>query len=201
VHLVEHHDLFPVPVWHGALDGFGEHQAALVELVRREREASSGLRVSNQGGFRSAEDFHRLDSAAARYLSRSVLEFAVRALHSVTGGFAGKDLALTHCWANIDGPGHWHTPHCHYPSPWSGVAYVAAEGCASPDPEQRAGKIELLNPLPAPEAFGQPTGITFTPRDGSVLLFPGLLKHMVHPHQTAAERISVSFNLNVVPRG
>jgi uncharacterized protein (TIGR02466 family) len=197
---IERYDFFAIPAWRGEVEGFSTERDGLLELARRERRASEGLRVSNQGGFRSHDALHEVDAPSARFFARAVLEFGVRALRDVVGGFSGRDLALTSSWANIDGPGTWHTPHCHYPAQWSGVLYVATDGCASDDPQIRAGKIELLSPLPAPQAFLQPTGVTFTPKDGMILLFPGVLQHLVHPHQSPTERVSIAFNVDVVPR-
>lgn len=197
---IERHDLFAVPVWRGEIEEFSTERERLLELVRRERDASRGLEVSNRGGFRSHDAFHQVDAPSARFFARAVLEFGIRALRDTVGGFAGRDLALTSSWANIDGPGHWHSPHCHYPAQWSGVLYVATDGCASDDAQLRGGKIELLNPMPAPQAFSQPTGVTFTPKDGMILLFPGVLQHLVHPHESPTERVSIAFNLDVVPK-
>lgn len=197
---IERHDFFAIPAWRGELEGFSAEREGLLELVRSERQKAPGRRASNQGGFRSHDALHEVDSPSARFFARSVLEFGVRALREVVGGFAGRDLALTSSWANVDGAGNWHTPHCHYPSQWSGVLYVATAGCSSEDPEVRAGKIELLNPLPAPQAFLQPTGITITPKDGMILLFPGVLQHLVHPHHEPLDRVSIAFNLDVVLR-
>jgi uncharacterized protein (TIGR02466 family) len=135
-----------------------------------------------------------------QYLVREILRFSVGALGPVLGGFEGRDLALTDCWVNVDGPGAFHTPHGHYPAAWSGVVYVRAEHTASPEPTSRDGKIELLCPVPVPEAFALPTGVTVAPRDGMILLFPSGLPHLVHPHRAARERIGIAFNLAVVPR-
>jgi hypothetical protein len=80
------------------------------------------------------------------------------------------------------------------------VLYVDAEPDTPADARDKSGKLELLNPIPLAESFGQPSGVTLTPRNGVVLLFPGSLSHLVHPSRSARERVSVSFNFDVVPR-
>jgi hypothetical protein len=46
------------------------------------------------------------------------------------------------------------------------------------------------------QRFGQPSGIGITPRDALIVLFPGALRHFVHPVRGAGPRVSVSFNLS-----
>ncbi|HVU04600.1 MAG TPA: TIGR02466 family protein [Polyangiaceae bacterium] len=197
---IERLGLFAVPVFRGVLESFGEKRDELLALVNGERAKTVGLSVSNRGGYRSHDALHAVDAPGAQYLTRAVLEFAVRALRETGMTFADTDLVLSSSWANVDGPGCFHSPHSHYPAHWSGVLYVSVAGCAAEDPSVRDGKIELLNPLPAPQAFHAPTGVTFTPKDGMILLFPGVLSHLVHPHRAQVERVSIAFNLDVLPR-
>jgi len=197
---MERLDLFAIPIFRGMLAGFDAERAALLGLVERERGGSAGLSVSNRGGFRSGNALHASPDPAMRYLVRAILEFSVGALGPLLGGFRSQDLALSECWANVDGPGAFHTPHCHHPAAWSGVVYVSAEQSLATDPASREGKIELLSPVPVPQAFAVPTGVTVAPRDGMILLFPAGLPHLVHPHHEESERVSIAFNLDVVER-
>ena len=38
------------------------------------------------------------------------------------------------------------------------------------------------------------------PKEGSMLVFPSYLEHMVKPNESDEDRISVSFNLDIIKR-
>jgi uncharacterized protein (TIGR02466 family) len=105
-------------------------------------------------------------------------------------------LSLTDMWAMVLRAGAWASPHHHFPSVWSGVVYLSANDWVGADHSDRAGKLEFENPIPMAERFGQPGGVVITPRDSLLVLFPGALKHFVHPVRATGPRVSVSFNLS-----
>jgi len=129
-----------------------------------------------------------------------VLETAREALASFhpSGSFEPRVLDL---WAIVAPAGGWLAPHQHYPAPWSGVLWVSAEHTASGElGADSAGRLELMNPVPLAESFGQARGATIAPKDGVLVLFPGVLDHFVHPARAIEPRVSLSFNLDVVQR-
>jgi uncharacterized protein (TIGR02466 family) len=114
--------------------------------------------------------------------------------------FAKMELSLQEFWAIVAPSGTWLAPHHHFPARWSGVFWVATEDASGDAGSAPDGRLELMNPLPIPESFAQPAGIAIKPRDGVIVLFPGVLNHFVHPNQRATPRISLSFNLDIAPR-
>jgi hypothetical protein len=66
--------------------------------------------------------------------------------------------------------------------------------------EDMSGMIEFLNPTPWQSAIGRGGNFFYAPKDGLALLFPASLLHFVHPHASAIPRVSIAFNLNIVPR-
>lgn len=104
-------------------------------------------------------------------------------------------LRCTECWVNIYGQGHTQEVHQHANSVISGIYYVKA-------PE---GSGELLFHSPYHDTMldpptRKPNGInnnmvSFTPREGMMVLFRSFVKHSVKPTVGMEERISIAFNL------
>src|SRR5207244_5147357 len=126
--------------------------------------------------------FHQVDHAEPRWVAGAVIDVARAALGDTYAGWRDAEPVLVESWVVAGGRGAWHVAHNHFPRTWSGVLYVSAEECvAKDDPSDRGGKIEFLSPIAAAQAFCSPSSVTYDPRDGLLLLFPGALQHLVHP--------------------
>ena len=189
---------FGVPVFTRVLDGFAERKEALRRAILDLRETAPSVPRATQGAYHSPGDLHRRQNAHFDWLKRAIVDGCGHELKSV--GALPRELALDlfDMWAVVTPRGGWHMPHQHFPSPWSGVFYVDAEHGSSNNTAARAGKLELMNPIPASPAFGLSSSVAYTPRDGALVLFPGALLHYVHPHAHDRERVVVSFNLQFV---
>jgi uncharacterized protein (TIGR02466 family) len=195
---VLHH--FSVPVYSMILEGFAPRREAFIELILKKREKSPGLNISNQNGWHSDNDFHLTQDENIQWLNGQIAEVTRACIVNVDKKLKAADLVLNSCWANVSEYGCWNAPHNHFPSHWSGVFYVNVEDCYSEtDKKDKNGKIEFLNPNPLAGAYGQPNGITYTPKNGQMLVFPAMLQHLVHPNLTQNLRITMAFNLNVIP--
>lgn len=190
--------LFSTPVHSTMLEPslFKQHREALIDRACALTHPTQQLvRASNQGPARhSARDFdvHLIRDVATAWLMGAIRAFTAVALRTEL-----SHISIESCWAVAAPAGGFMTPHTHFPARWAGVVYLDAERFCDPMSPDRAGKIELFNPVPLAEAFGQPGGAVIAPMDGMVLLFPGSLSHMVHPHNADGVRVSVSFNVEV----
>ena len=63
----------------------------------------------------------------------------------------------------------------------------------------RDGDTVFQNPVEPATYFGQKTNLAFTAQPGTILLFPGYLRHMVIPHEDD-ERITFAFNIDHVKK-
>ena len=104
---------------------------------------------------------------------------------------------LGNMWANINYPGNSNRPHLHPNSLFSGVYWVKAP--------EKSGSLMLYEPRPGvhttmpnrkegklpPELWRE---VHYTPRAGTIVMFPAWLWHEVRPNQSNDTRISVSFN-------
>lgn len=190
---------FAVPIYSSLLPGFAEHHASLLAMLQELRTRSPGSPVTNRGSWHSETDLHSSDHEEIRWMTSRIHETSRAALAELYTGFVDTAPRIVDCWSVIGGKGAWHIPHHHYPRAWSGVLYVSAEHCVSKtDASDRSGKIEFLNPIPASPAFFSAGSVAYNPRDGLLLLFPGALQHLVHPHGSEHDRVIVSFNLDIV---
>jgi uncharacterized protein (TIGR02466 family) len=107
-----------------------------------------------------------------------------------------REFAITGCWANVAAPGGWHRMHSHPNNFLSGVYYVQVQEGADTinfhDPRPQAGVIRP--PVTALTAYNTDQ-VVVKVAVGTLLAFPAWLPHSVDPNASAAERISVSFNV------
>lgn len=191
--------LFPIPLFSSLIGGFDTHRPALIDEIVALKRRYPGVRRSNrEDAWHSGAEFRASRSPAVVFVLRGVTAFARRCLAPYFGDWRTAELRLGHYWANVLGPGGFNAPHHHFPQHWSGVFYVSV-GTPGTGPDDPSGLIEFVNPDPSQGAWGVGNS-AHVPRDGMVLLFPSALAHYVHPTHGADSRISIAFNLNVVPR-
>lgn len=113
-------------------------------------------------------------------------------------------------WANINGPNDSNQMHCHPGALWSVVYYVDIG--ADDSNEDVEGELLLLDPrfpmntmympelvLRYADGKAQYSQYPVKPKNGRMVMFPSWLKHSVRPYRGTRERISVAFNIMVVP--
>ena len=102
---------------------------------------------------------------------------------------------MTDCWINMMPRGVTHGLHLHPLSTISGTYYVRTpKGRAGPQTGGSAAR-PLHGGAAAAADAGQQPWVTMPVAAGSLLLFESWLRHEVPPN-TAAERVSISFNYN-----
>ena len=195
---LEHRQHFGIPVFATKLPAYDHHRKGLLDffyVLRGER----GDRVhrSNQGGWHSEENLYQLDNPETQWLAKRIVQIAAQGIKEVAK--TEVKVQMVAMWANINEAGDWNAPHHHLPADWSGVfwARTEIEKRREGDKKVRDGDLLLFDPLPMARRFRRASTISFQPKDGTLLLFPAYLMHMVAPHMSDEHRISVSFNLRV----
>jgi uncharacterized protein (TIGR02466 family) len=189
--------LFSVPVFSRQIPGFAERRADILGAIDALRSTSVGIVASNRGAWHSTRELHHDGQGPFGWVRECILETAREALAPLHPS-SSVEPRLLNLWAIVAPAGGWLAPHQHYPAPWSGVIWVSAEHTAAGEHgADSAGRLELMNPIPLAESFGQARGATIAPKDGVLVLFPGVLDHFVHPTRAVEPRISLSFNLDV----
>lgn len=112
--------------------------------------------------------------------------------YAKTIGYPETDFKMIESWFNICKKNQFQYDHTHSTARVSGCYYVQTSG--------EDGRIRFANPnqiihigrFPADEI--ELEAITYAPKVGRLLLFPGWLTHRVNVNTSDSERISVAFN-------
>lgn len=193
---------FSTPICSHELTGFEDRQAALIEHIHHLRETTEGIQSSNFDGWHSDRTLHLGDPGEAiQWLVRKVSIAMIKTLQKINNTEEGVDTRLREMWANINSSGNWNMPHMHAVK-WSGVIYVSGDAGEEDAADQKKnmpeGDTVFLNPVPEAAYFGQPNSVPYRFKPGTMLIFPGYLMHMVAPHKSDNERITIAFNVDFV---
>ncbi len=176
--------------------------AELTALILADEAASPGISRSNIGGWHSDESFFERPNAAVAKLRAYANAALKTVLANVTSyGEVDRIGVGFAAWANVMRRGGYNNVHNHGDADWSGVYYVDP----GDPPSQRhphSGIFEFIDPRGGVERL-RLSGDDFAPmwriepKAGLLILFPGGMRHAVHPYQGNAPRISIAFNIRV----
>ena len=192
------YNYFPTHIAETYLKDFNNINNNIIpKLYNLKKETSQKIVRSNTGGWHSPDDLNY------RPEFRNIFNAIMEAVNAFTKQFEYDDdffdLEIKNMWSIINQKYHFNELHSHSNSLWSGVYYVKAP--------QNCGKINLYDPRPqahcvhhftktkemSPLNF---TKISFEPKDGKCLIFPGWLQHNVEPNMSDEDRIIISFNID-----
>ena len=115
-------------------------------------------------------------------------------------GFEGSfNLTFSNIWVNISPEGSFQETHKHLTylekNIFSGVLYI--------DVTKDSGDLSLINPIEDKLHFLLPSSkiparISITPKNKKVILFPSWMEHCVGQNKSQQNRISVSWNVEVI---
>jgi uncharacterized protein (TIGR02466 family) len=184
--------MFPTLVWKIELKPELRERidARALQLIARLRKGAPPLTAGR--GWQSVQDLH----------THEELEELVSCVNRAAAGIirflriGEQALEITACWATILAPGGEHRAHCHPNNYLSGVYYLRTRSGADTinfhDPRSQT---EIIRP-PVSELTGENTDqVVVQVRAGTLLLFPSFLRHSVAGNSSAAERMSISFNI------
>ena len=172
------HDIFPTPVWHIE----GAPLKLIDELYQgayRIKEKYKSVPKSNQGGYQTPtlewEMFHPEGKEYINNVVGDIFKFKVESW-----------------WYNINGQGHWNTPHTHPDVNLALVLYVTDSD----------GLLTFMNPHPMrllDDQFygGLGSHGEIKANKGDIVIFPSDLVHYVKPNPRKEDRISISMNLQL----
>jgi uncharacterized protein (TIGR02466 family) len=173
--------------------------AALRETILAAEKRTPTVENNLVGGWSSKKDLLRWKVDGMAELARRIQSLAGAATRATNTAKTAMSVRFRlEAWANVLRAGGYHNIHDHPNAVWSGVYYVA-----SPPPDKAkplAGVIEFLDPRQGADANSLPGSslrerLRYAPVPGLMIVFPGWLRHMVHPVSGEGERISISFNV------
>jgi uncharacterized protein (TIGR02466 family) len=179
-----------------------------VAALSLSRDDVAGLKWCAKHGYPGYTSYASLNDLtwripAFRKLERVLDKHAAAFAKSLHWDIKGGRPQCDSLWVNVMPEGGHHTSHIHPNSVISGTYYVTVPPGAGPivyeDP-----RLAMLMAAP-PKATKTPremkTHISETPKPGTVLLWESWLRHEVPLNRAAGERISVSFNYVIAPKG
>lgn len=190
---------FPTTLLSCQLPDYERLNAGLLEYIDRLRRVSPGGRVrSNVLGWQSGNlDF---DVPSVAEFASLVLERAREYGRAHSWSFPSHmQLIMREIWANANGEHAYNNVHNHPNSLLSGVYYVQAEANSGDllifDPRRQAW---VMQPEFVERNQLNSSVHTIPPEVGRLIIFPSWLDHGVHPNLSGTDRISMSFNINLM---
>lgn len=193
-------------IWHAPLmEVINPAHASIKEPLKAlfhslERESASPIASgvaaeAKRGLFESRFDLLEIDHPAVHELQRFIVTVLDSALaFSSDSGRKEAEYEIFEAWAHVTRDGGAHDHHSHPGSFWCGIYYVDIGDC---DIATRNGVNRFYSPIPGYFDMGTGKNIEVwdaTPRDGTLLLFPGYLYHSALPYRGQRERHIVAFN-------
>ena len=189
-------NLFPTIIHQFDVNGFDEIQNQLIDYAYQFKNKNpEGVKISNHGGWQS-HDF------VVNNENDLLQSFIINCLSN----FPNIDKSINFdvdAWININKPGDYNSKHHHPNCHLSGVLWVKA-------PEE-CGRIQFQSPVEF-QTYTEVQSYTeefknsnnyfhtyyFSPIEGRMLVFPSHLQHEVLENKSNEDRISVSFNIDLI---
>jgi uncharacterized protein (TIGR02466 family) len=148
-----------------------------------------GRTYSNKGGWQSQD----LDLNSPELFD--LLNNILSVVDSVAKELSLTNLRLINMWANINSNYNYNQLHVHPGAILSGVYYVKKPDNSGPIEFMRSdGGEHFTNPNQ--KSFFTDGWAMFEAAEGTLVIFPGWLKHSVGANLSQEERISISFNFS-----
>ena len=168
------HEIFPTPLWH--IEGAPKQVVDdLYQAAYQIKKESISKKKSNEGGYQSSligwKNFH---PEGREYIEKILKE-----------NFK-EQIQVISWWININGKGHWNTPHTHSNADFALVLYLTDSD----------GLLRFMSPhhMRLQEDNGY---ATIDAKKGDILMFPSDIIHYVTPNPKEEDRISISMNLQL----
>ena len=192
-------NMFPVPLMMTTLDEADALNQRFVREALARRSAESGVDRSNRYGWHSNADFFQRKEPAHAELAAAIRAFVEKASKQTLTKLP-DDLDINmEGWVNINPTHALNSPHDHPGAFWSGTYYAEVPIPERPE-DKMSGAIEFLDPrgsIGTAARIETPftrSKFTLRPAAGTVLLWPGYVRHWVYPNMARKERFTVSFN-------
>jgi len=188
--ITEYH--FPTPVYIQEVSNAVELNQYLEQKILQWSQQDKGVSKTNAGGWHSTTDMNRKEEYNVLTKELFAMQYEI-----FKKELLAQKPVLGNMWANINYPGNFNRPHLHPNALFSGVYWIKApeksgdlmlyeprQGAQCTMPNRKEGKLP-------PELWRE---VHYTPRAGTIVMFPAWLWHEVRTNQSNDIRISVSFN-------
>ncbi|CAB4125865.1 Conserved hypothetical protein CHP02466 [uncultured Caudovirales phage] len=189
---------FPTPIWWEQTEINTDKMIELCYSMQQKDPA--GRRLSNDGGWQSM-DFRPGIYPEMKELEDKILAQAKQCVRDYGYKEDVCHLVIENFWFNINAKNNSNMVHIHDNSFLSGTFYVKAAPTQGSITFYKNYALDYIVASQAP--LNQYTSIsasaiTYEPRTGKLLMFPGYLPHGVSHNPTDADRLSVAFNVKLI---
>lgn len=191
--------LFPVPFLTIKLEGSEALNRRLLKEIDKRRRTEPGMLRSNRYGWHSVPDLFERTEPAHSQLVREIDSMVAASTAKMMPDFPKDFVGIHEGWINVSPTHAMNSPHDHPGAFWSGTYYIQVPPPTDPE-DKMSGAIEFIDPrgsigtnarIDAPFTRGK---VTVRPVAGTCLLWPGFLKHWVHPNHSKEDRVTAAFN-------
>lgn len=192
-----HH--FGISIFESSLPSFDENRLKIKQALLELRQADeNGVTRSNQRGWHSHDQLHQSPDPVLKWLTEQLYQVGSQLIRHAEKLPSDTPIYLSSLWGNINDFGAWNAPHAHLPCEWSGVIYIDVNENPETQPNSiTPGDIMFFDPIPVGAPYRPSATVNYTPKNGTLFLFPGYLLHMVAPHYDQDPRISMAFNFRL----
>jgi uncharacterized protein (TIGR02466 family) len=191
------HNLFPSKIVTSRDEKFS-YRDDLIEWMYnyRKNDTTGGVVVSNIYGYQSEGNFYKKDDSFKPFMEE-IWSHITSTIDRYGEGIElgecisnGYKILLKNIWFNINPPKAYNHVHIHPGCLLSGVLWVKTQA--------DCGDLILRDPLEMNSYCLGENGRGFVPADGVMLLFPAHIPHNVVHNLSKEDRISISFNLDLI---
>lgn len=185
---------FSVPIWHGLYNI--DFESAKNKIWELRESGYTNRIISNYGGWQSTDvplsEYTELVDIE-KCINDSIEKFSVQ----ISPNFKAR---LDNSWINMNDPGNYNRRHSHPISTFSGCFYVEVP--------ENSGEVIFYKEHSAivhyPIRLDDDTDpmfynfVTYRPQNGTILIFPSWIDHMVTENKSSQTRISIAFNIRQI---
>ena len=192
-------NLFPSSVHLIDIENYDVVKDESLSFIYKEKENnSSSIFNTNVGGWESDSYYHQWDNIIKKIVDKGVSKHSEFYLDY-------KKLEYSALWFNINKKGNYNYSHQHPRCDLSGVLWIKTPpNCGRLIFESSYNYLSNnhLDSLNEEYKYNTKnyTAFNFNPVEGRMLIFPSYLRHSVEVNESDEDRISVSFNIDIVNR-
>ena len=174
----------------------------LKQMILEKEKTEASDTFSNNGGWHSSGALQNDKRFSAL---RDFIALGIKQVIS-HNNYLDVDIGISNAWANVNRYRDFNEIHQHPGVHWSGVYYVDGPENSGPirffDPRvvrQMLLPYELYSENLGSMPYSQFLQFALDPCTGGMIIFPSWLQHAVSPNETKNPRISISFNIILIP--
>lgn len=188
-----HHAVFPTFITETQCDLYHYIRDDLIDWIYEYQSKTKSVILSNRGGWQSPSDFHEQES---------FLDFKKYIMNNVFQSLTHYNIQFELCnmWVNINKKNNYNIAHIHPGANLSGVFWIkTSTNCGNLifDNPHAFLQYKLIKSIDKQEKikYNYHPLLKFTPKEGTLVLFPAHLLHYVESNESDEDRISIAFNL------